>query len=134
MFFHTTKDTFPRSKTKRRVFDSILATVGYILSPLSWWNDLFVNVPLSYAFSYPFTLISEKLFLPTFILGYWFSNLLGFLLLHRGVAGLLASDKPSMGIRSSIIVALVYTIIIALIVWLGWLPAPSELMHGHKIE
>lgn len=130
MFFHFTKETFPRDKTKRRVFDSVLATVGYILSPLSWWNDLFVNVPLSYAFSYPFTLISEKLFLPTFIVGYWLSNLLGFLLLHRGLAGLLAKDKPSMGVRGSIIVALVYTIIIAVIVWLGWLPAPSELLHG----
>jgi hypothetical protein len=130
MFFHSTKETAPPGKTKRRLLDSVLATVGYILSPLSWWNDLFVNVPLSYAFSYPFTLISEKLFLPTFILGYWLSNLLGFLLLHRGVAGLLARDKPSMGIRGSIVVALVYTVIIVSMVWLGWIPEPSELLHG----
>ncbi|KPJ95516.1 MAG: hypothetical protein AMJ53_02645 [Gammaproteobacteria bacterium SG8_11] len=130
MFFHSNKETFPRNKTKRRAYDSILATVGYILSPLSWWNDLVVNVPLSYAFSYPFTLIDESLFLPTFILGYWLSNWLGFILLHRGVAGLLAKDKPSMGLRGSLVVAIVYTIVIAVLVWLGWIPVPTELLQG----
>ena len=128
MFFHSTKESIPRNKIKRRAFDSLLATIGYILSPLSWWNDLFVNVPLSYAFSYPFSLIDERLFLPTFILGYWFSNWLGFVLLHRGVAGLLAKDKLTMSRRTSIIVAIVYTLLIAVLVWLEWIPVPTELL------
>jgi hypothetical protein len=130
MLFHFTKESFSRNRAKRRVFDSLLATIGYILSPLSWWNDLFVNVPLSYAFSYPFTLIDESLFLPTFIFGYWLSNWLGFILLHRGVSGLLAKDKPSMGLRGSLLVAIVYTIVIAVLVWLEWIPVPTELLHG----
>jgi hypothetical protein len=130
MLFSSSNEHTPGSKTKRRVFDSLLATIGYILSPLSWWNDLFVNVPLSYAFSYPFTLISESLFLPTFILGYWLTNWLGFILLHRGVAGLLSKNKPSMSLRTSFVVAMVYTIIIAVFVWLEWIPAPTELLHG----
>ena len=128
MFFHSTKGTYPRGKIKRRVFDSLLATIGYILSPLSWWNDIFVNVPLSYAFSYPFTLIDDRLFLPSFILGYWLSNLLGFILLHHGFAGLVAKDKPSMSLRGSMIVAIVYTIMIAVLVWLKWIPMPTELL------
>ena len=132
MFFSSSKEHTPGSKTKRRVFDSLLATIGYILSPLSWWNDLFVNVPLSYAFSYPFTLIDESLFLPTFILGYWLSNWLGFILLHRGVTGLLAKGKPSMGLRGGIVVAIVYTVVIAVLVWLEWIPVPTELLHGKK--
>jgi hypothetical protein len=132
MFFSSSKEHTSGSKTKRRVFDSLLATVGYILSPLSWWNDLFVNVPLSYAFSYPFTLIDESLFLPTFILGYWLSNWLGFILLHRGVAGWLAKDKPSMGLRGGLVVAIVYTIVIAVLVWIGWIPVPTELLSGRS--
>ncbi|MGD8593158.1 MAG: hypothetical protein PVF82_10025 [Gammaproteobacteria bacterium] len=130
MFFRSSNEPIPGSKTKRRVFDSLLATIGYILSPLSWWNDLFVNVPLSYAFSYPFTLIDPRLFLPTFILGYWLSNWLGFVLLHRGVAGLLAKDKSSLGLRGSLVVAIVYTIVIAVLVWLEWIPVPTELLPG----
>ena len=132
MFFHFTRETQTLRKTKHRVFDTLLATIGYILSPLSWWNDLFVNVPLSYAFSYPFTLIQESLFLPTFILGYWLSNWLGFILLHRGVAGLLAKEKFTMSWRKSIVVAIVYTLLIAMLVWLEWIPIPTELLSGKE--
>ena len=130
MLFHSIKGTQSPGKVKRRVFDSVLATVGYILSPLSWWNDMVVNVPIAYAFSYPFSLIDPRLFLPAFVLGYWLSNLLGFILLHRGVRGLVSKQKPVMSLRYSVIVALVYTMAIVLLVWLGWIPAPGELLHG----
>lgn len=89
-----------------------------------------VNVPLSYAFSYPFALVDQRLFLPAFILGYWLSNLLGFLMLHRGAAGLLSRQRPSMGLRYSVLVALVYTLVIVLLVWLDWIPVPTEFLHG----
>jgi len=26
----------------------VLTTLGFIRSPLSWWNDLFVNLPIAY--------------------------------------------------------------------------------------
>ena len=68
---------------KSRYYTGIVAIIGYLLSPLSWWNDVFVNVPLAYLFALPFSLIYEALYLPAFLLGYWLSNLLGFLLLHR---------------------------------------------------
>jgi len=35
---------------KRKVTGGILGLVGFMLSPLSWWNDLFVNVPLALVF------------------------------------------------------------------------------------
>ena len=55
-----------------------LSWVGYILSPLSFWNDAFVNIPIASCdwptFSGPF---SRKSFLPGMIFGYWLSNILG---------------------------------------------------------
>ena len=131
MFFRFGKDIFHRHGS-HRVIDSVLATIGYILSPLSWWNDLFVNVPLSYAISYPFTLIDERLFLSAFIIGYWFTNWLGLVLLHRGVTGLFVKEKTSMGMRDSLLVAVVYTLIIAALVWLEWIPAPTEYFQTNK--
>jgi hypothetical protein len=128
MLFKSGKGGPTRGTAKRRVLDSVLATMGYILSPLSWWNDMVVNVPLSYVFSYPFSLIDERLFLPAFVLGYWLSNLLGFLLLHRGAAGLLGRHKPSMSVWKSLLVALAYTIIIVLLVWFKWIPVPTDLV------
>lgn len=61
----------------KKVRGSILFIIGYILSPLSWWNDLIVNVPLAYIFSFPFSLISDKLFLPSFVFGYFLSHFRG---------------------------------------------------------
>ena len=118
-----------KSRRRQRITDVILVTVGYILSPLSWWNDLFVNIPLSYAFAFPFAFIDQRLFLPSFILGYWLSNLLGFLLLHRGMTGLISKQRKMMGLRTSLLVALLYTLVIVALVWLQWIPMPKTLLR-----
>jgi hypothetical protein len=111
---------------KGRLGNFLLVGVGFILSPLSWWNDLVVNVPLAYAFSIPFSFISEQLFLPSFILGYWLTNLLGFLMLHWGGEGLAYSKRPTISVKHSLIVSAVYSIIVILLVMLGWLEPPTH--------
>jgi len=50
------------SKYKLKIKSFFIAVVGFVLSPLSWWNDLFVNIPLAYLFAVPFGFISEKYF------------------------------------------------------------------------
>ena len=104
----------------------ILITTGFILSPLSWWNDLIVNVPLLYVLSYPFSLLNESLFLPSFVLAYWFSNLLGLLMLHWGGEQILTKNKINFSVKRSIIVSVVYSLIMICIVLLGWLAPPTE--------
>ena len=118
-----------KSRRRQRITDAILVTVGYMLSPLSWWNDLFVNIPLAYAFAFPFAFIDRRLFPPSFILGYWLSNLLGFLLLHRGMTGLISKQRKNMGLRTSLLVALLYTLVIIALVRLQWIPMPKTLLH-----
>jgi len=118
------------TSSKRYVLNSVLATIGYILSPLSWWNDMVVNVPLAYAFSIPFTFISEQLFLPSFIAGYWLSNFLGFILIHKGVTGLVRKRESRLGLKHQIVISLLYTAIIVIMVWVGWLPLPTELINA----
>jgi hypothetical protein len=110
----------------KRIADIIMVGAGYILSPLSWWNDLLVNVPLAYIFSYPFSLISEQLFLPTFIIGYWITNLVGILLLHWGGSELIYRDRKTIGIKQSILISIIYTIVIVIFVLFGWLEAPDK--------
>ncbi len=56
--------------TKSHLYTGIVAVVGYLLSPLSWWNDLFVNVPLAYLFALPFSQLHVQLYLPAFVLAY----------------------------------------------------------------
>ena len=37
---------------KRKLWGSTLGVIGFLLSPLSWWNDLLVNIPLAVAFAW----------------------------------------------------------------------------------
>lgn len=112
-----------------RLIDIILVTSGFILSPLSWWNDLVVNVPLAYLFSLPFSLINEQLFLPAFILGYWLTNLLGFLMLHWGGEGLTYRRGPSMSVQRSLLVSVLYSVIMIFLVYAGWIVPPTEYLQ-----
>ncbi len=77
----------------RKIKNVILIIAGYILSPLSWWNDIFVNIPLAYVFALPFGFISRNLFLPAMVVGYWITNIVGLVLMHHGVVNLFFEKK-----------------------------------------
>ena len=59
--------------------------VGYILSPLSWWNDAFVNVPLAYVFAWLVSFFIGQFFGPSFVAGYWLTNMIGLVMMHKGI-------------------------------------------------
>jgi len=109
----------------------IIAVLGYLLSPLSWWNDLFVNMPLAYLFGSAFGMISRRLFVPMLICGYWLTNVLGLLLMHYGVKGLASGAKggknePKAELMKNIFYSIAYTLAIVLLVKIGWLKFPAE--------
>ena len=77
----------------------IIGLIGFILSPLSWWNDAVVNFPLAYAFAWvvgkfisPLMVVHTWMFVNLFIVGYFMTNLAGFLMLHYSVWGMKAAD------------------------------------------
>jgi uncharacterized membrane protein len=114
---------------KTRAKGGVLATVGYVLSPLSFWNDLFVNIPIAYAFGVLFGLISESLFFPFMIIGYWISNVLGFVLLHMGVSDVVKGTEKKYtrkDVIRDIVISLAYTLIIVALVVSGILQFPTE--------
>ena len=73
----------------------LIAVIGFMLSPLSWWNDLFVNVPLALAFAWCVSLVHAGLFVPSLIAGYWLTNILGFVLMHKGAQQMLSGERKS---------------------------------------
>jgi|SRR3989338_1504021 len=114
---------------KRKVRGGVLAAIGFILSPLSWWNDIFVNLPLSYIFAFPFGLISRRLFLPSMIIGYFLTNVIGLILLHYGAEEYASKEKrifSRMDLIKNIIISLVYVLIVVLLVSSGWLKFPLD--------
>ena len=106
---------------KRKIKGGILTTIGFILSPLSWWNDLLVNLPLAYAFGSLFGLISKSLFLPMMIVGYRITNIVGFVLMHHGVKDLTSKTKArytKRELKKDIIISILYTIFVVALILL----------------
>ncbi|MCI0744993.1 MAG: hypothetical protein L0Y58_06270 [Verrucomicrobia subdivision 3 bacterium] len=105
---------------KRKVHGGALGFIGFMLSPLSWWNDLFVNVPLALAFAWIVSLIYKPAFEVAWIAGYWLTNLLGFVLMHKGAATMLAREAPKRYSRRDLAkdlgVSLLYTLLIIVLI------------------
>ncbi len=109
----------------RKYWHAFLIGIGFILSPLSWWNDIFVNVPLAYLFAVPFSWIYEKLFLPFFVLGYIITNLLGLILMHHGIRNLF-NKKKKQNLKKDIFITLIYVCIIVILTLLGVIKPPRS--------
>ncbi len=112
---------------KRKVRGGILAVLGYMLSPLSWWNDAFVNLPPALAFAW---LVSaflprsgrEACFQLCLIVGYWLTNIIGLVLLYKGATQML-SNQPQLYSRKELLrdlaVSLGYTAFMVVLIKLG---------------
>ena len=118
-----------KQTTVKKIRGGILATIGYILSPVSWYNDLLVNIPLAYIFAFPLGLISKNLFMPFMILGYWITNVAGFMLMHHGIKDMV-SNKQSKYTRKEmikdIVISILYTAVVTILIKVGWLKFPLE--------
>jgi len=115
-------------KYRRGTKNGFLVTLGYILSPLSWWNDAFVNLPIAYAFAYLFRPLSESLFYPCLVVGYWSTNVLGFVLMHKGGSNLLSNKERGYtrkDLFKDFCISVVYTVIIAVLVAGSLLKMPT---------
>ena len=98
-----------------------MALVGFMLSPLSWWNDLFVNLPLAVAFAWVVSFFYKPAFNMCLIVGYWLTNVVGFILMHKG-AQKIATEKTKYTRRDLIrdlSISLFYTGLILLLIKLG---------------
>jgi hypothetical protein len=110
-----------------------LAIIGFILSPLSWWNDLVVNFPLSYVLAFPFGLIRESLFIPAFIGAYWLTNILGLLMMQKGGKRFFVLNSESIELKKELRFTLIwgtaYTGLILILILSGVLSFPNEFLE-----
>jgi len=99
-----------------------MAAAGFMLSPLSWLNDLFVNVPIAIAFAWVVSLFYRPAFDACVVLGYWLTNVLGFVLMHKG-AQKMVTDSERKYSRWDLVrdlgVSLLYTALIVELIKFG---------------
>lgn len=118
--------------------------LGFMLSPLSWWNDAFVNLPLALAFAWLVSSVCaqswrETVFGVAVVVGYWLTNVLGFVLMHTGTRRLLTkTESPTASTRGELkkdlLVSLAYTVLIVILIKLGVLKPIEDYFQRNSIS
>jgi len=114
---------------QKAVRKSLLAAAGYVLSPLSWWYDLYVNFPIAYVMAWITSFLDKKLFFGSLVVFYWSTNIAGLVMLHKGlVPGEVAEKKNRLRavIVQDILISIIYTAVIMLFMHYGILKMPQE--------
>jgi hypothetical protein len=118
----------PDVATRLRPGMLLVLLLGWLLSPLCWWNDLIMNLPIAWLFAKVAQGLQPGWFSPGLVVGYWFSNLLGFALMQWGALGLVSSTQTPRNGRRELLVGMatstVYTLAVVVLVTIGWLPSP----------
>jgi hypothetical protein len=91
----------------KRLRGGFLFVLGYLLSPLSWWNDLFFNLPFAYGFGYLASRLSPNYFLPAAIAGYWLSNVAGILLMQLGIVDVFQGEAKERNLKKELLTGVV---------------------------
>lgn len=117
------------SEIFKKIRGGFFLVVGFLLSPMSWWNDLFFNLPIAYGFGYLCSLFSKDLLLPCAIAGYWLSNVLGILLMQAGVMDVLPNKSQERNLKKELLTGLAsstaYTIVILALIHFKILETPN---------
>jgi hypothetical protein len=98
----------------------ILFIIGWLLSPLTFWNDAFVNIPLAYLSAIIIVRFSRVDFLMAVLVSYWISNILGIAIMYFSGRMIIKSRKDL--IREAVIflaTVVVYSLIVVVLHWAG---------------
>jgi hypothetical protein len=96
--------------------------VGWLLSPLTFWNDAFVNIPIAYICASLAYRMARLDFVKSMLVFYWLSNLLGILIIYFAGRRILADKKTrAHEITITILTILIYSAILILISNAGFL-------------
>lgn len=124
----------PSMNIGKKLRGGFLLVLGYLLSPLCWWNDLLFNLPIAYFFGYLCSLLSPKLLFPCTILGYWLSNIIGILLMQYGSVDMFQQENKERNLKkelfNSLISSTAYTLVIVLLIQLKIIDTPIFFTNG----
>ncbi|MEG4091511.1 hypothetical protein [Microcoleus sp. Pol12B4] len=113
----------------KKIRGGLLLGIGYLLSPLCWWNDIFFNLPIAYAFGYICSGLSPDLLFPGTIVGYWLSNIVGILLMQFGAVDVFTDKPKEKNLKKELLTGLVsstaFTIVLVALIHFNVLDTPD---------
>lgn len=105
-----------KPKLFKKLRGGFFLVLGYLLSPLCWWNDLLFNLPIAYGFGYICSWFSPQLLLPCSIIGYWLSNIIGILMMQAGTIDVFQNQPKERNLKkelfSGLVSSTIYTFVI----------------------
>src|SRR3989338_5409068 len=93
----------------------VIFFIGWILSPMTSWNDAFVNIPLAYLLASLHTKAFPHTFPASIIAYYWLTNATGIVLAYIGGRELAVKEIGKKGIKGSLLTIILYTVVLALL-------------------
>ena len=97
--------------TKNAVF-----FIGWMLSPLTFWNDVFVNIPISYLSASLAARFIKADFLFLVLIFYWLSNGAGIIMMFLSGKSIMQDKSNRLhALATLLITILIYSIIIIIL-------------------
>ncbi len=90
--------------------------IGWMLSPLTFWNDIFVNIPISYLCAWLAIRFIKADFLFLVLVFYWISNGIGILMMYLSGKSIM-QDKSNrlQALETILITVIIYSAIIIIL-------------------
>jgi hypothetical protein len=106
----------------------LLLGLGWLLSPLCWWNDLVFNLPLAYGLGWLVKQWRPEWFAGGMVVGYWLSNVAGIVLMQTSALEVF-QDPANPSNRSNemlwgIVTSTLYTVLVSVLVHFGVIHTP----------
>ena len=79
-----------------KFFSRIIFFIGWLLSPFTFWNDVFVNIPISYICANLLSRIIRVDFLLLVLVAYWLSNAVGVLMMYASGKAIIRDKRALM--------------------------------------
>ena len=95
----------------KKIFFASLSFLGWILSPFTWWNDTFINLPLAYLLASIINKFMPRNFPAVFLISYWFTNILGIVLMYVGAQQLTARELLKTKRKALFTTLIIYSVI-----------------------
>lgn len=90
--------------------------IGWLLSPLTFWNDAFVNIPISYLCASIAVRCIKVDFLFLVLVFYWLSNGFGVLMMYlSGKSIMQDKGNRSRALATLLVTIVIYSIIIIIL-------------------
>jgi len=96
-----------------KYINRVIFVTGWLLSPFTFWNDLFVNIPIAYILALLAVRFLKTDFLVMSVIMYWLTNIIGvFMMILSGKALVKNKEYAIKELQKFLLIVIVYTAVI----------------------